>query len=131
MGGDRRIEQALDVIFLGDVARNTEDVAAELGGELLGCLGTPALMCIRDDDDGPLCEAALGCRHADPGASRRSHYDHLASQQVSSLRRSGDGCRFEVVAEAHGAPVRVGLGSAGSPRTRSPMMLRWISFEPP
>ena len=94
---------------------------------------------VRDDDRCPLFDTATRRGRADARAGRRRDDHHLALEQPVSPRGGGHRRRRETVTERHGWPTFTRddeaeastLGSGGRPRTRSPMMLRWIWLEPP
>ena len=76
-------------------------------------------MVVGDDDVGALGQRAPRGRRTDAGAGGGRHHDHLAGQKsvaVNLFRCNGERHPFT---------------SRGRPSTRSAMMLRWISFEPP
>ena len=97
--------------------------------QLLGGLGQAPLVGVGDHDRRALLEAAPGGGGADAGPGRRGHDDDLAVEQPVAARRRRRWRRVEgrIEACAHATP----FGSGGRPSTRSPMMLRWISFDPP
>ena len=94
-------------------------VDPERRGERLGRLGEATLVFVRDDHASALLQAFAGGGRADAASGG-----------------GGDENRFSVQQSVTGYVFgRSGHGSAllhfGSPRTRSPRTLRWISFEPP
>ena len=95
--------------------------AAHRVAELLGRLAEPALVDVADHDPRALLDAALRGREADAGARGRGDEHRLAREQA--VARAG-------TSGASGG-IRRTFGSGGRPRTRSPMTLRWIWFEPP
>jgi hypothetical protein len=105
-------DERLHVIFLGDVTDYRVHFT-ELGRLLLESPFVP----VADDDARTLFQAALRNRRTDSGTGRRGHHDNFVPQQVPAGRV--------------GRHRDHGLASFGSPSTRSAMMLRWISLEPP
>ena len=89
------------------------------GDALLAGFAEAALMVVGNDDIGPLSQRAARCRRTDTGAGRRRHDHHLAGKKSVSVDLFRNLCQAQP------------FTSRGRPSTRSAMMLRWISLEPP
>src|SRR4051794_34045453 len=83
-----------------------------------------AFVRVADDDRRTPRDATLRGCEADAGTGRRGHEHPLADEQAV---RGWDRWSGRDGVWGHGFT----LGSGGRPRTRSPMMLRWIWLEPP
>ncbi len=116
--GDRRVVETEDIGLVGDVAGNSQGPGpGDLPQPVGGLLEAPG-MGVGDDDGRSLLGAALGGGETDPRPRRRRDDDDLPREQSVGRRW---------VDQVHAGT----LGSGGRPRTRSPMMLCWISLEPP
>ena len=118
--GDRSVEHRVHLPLVGDVAHRRRRAGPHDLLELLGGLAEAPLVLIAQHHDRALLGAALRSREADTRPRRRRDEHGLAVEERVTARRRRRG-RGHVVT----------LGSAGSPRARSPMTLRWIWFEPP
>ncbi len=131
----------VEMAHLGVVGHVAGDGERPFPGELrqrIGCFSEPPFVRVGDHYGRALLDTPLGGREADAGPCRGGHHHDLAGEQTVTrrrlrrlgwLRRFGgpSGHRFAPLASVFGSV----FGSGGSPSTRSPMMFRWISFEPP
>src|SRR5699024_9700264 len=102
-----------------------ELLVGELGGERVAGLVHTPLVEVRDQDVGALEGRAAGGGEADAGTGGGRDDDLLALEQSVPGGLLGNDC------EGGCALGHDGLASRGSPSTRSEMMLRWISLDPP
>ncbi len=87
----------------------------------------------------PALDQPPGGRHGRPGAAagpvggrrRRPLRSSVRSASRATPAESGDQRTGTIASTAENGRSLSTRGSAGSPSTRSPMMLRWISSEPP
>ena len=119
--GDRGGEQRLHVLLDRDVAQDDRRSLTGLLGQLISGLVQAPFVDVADHDPGAFLETLP--RHGEPDARscRRGDDDRLVLQQTVTRDVVGRiGCHQFAT-----------FGSGGRPSARSPMMLRWISFEPP
>ena len=116
---DRRRDQRIDLRGGRDIADHPRHPAQAEVSQFDRGLGEPTFVMIGDDDVGPFEQRPTGSGRSDPGTGGRGHHHHFAGQQSvpGDLMRNLD--------QTHP------LASLGRPSTRSAMMLRWISFDPP
>ncbi len=118
------IQKRLDVLLDGHVAhRPANAVGSEFGAQRgRGRLQPSGMRVAHDDERGALLQEPANRRRAD-ARSRGSGDDHTPPGH-ESMRR-------DVVGRCLLGSVLHGRGSFGRPSTRSAMMLRWISSDPP
>ena len=125
-GADGRLEQSLHLGLVRHVARHRGWPGAHDRLELLGRLVQAPLVAVAEDHEGALLGAPprRGQPDARPGCGGHQHRPTL--EQLVTL---GIGRHPRQPGRAHQRSST--RGSGGNPSTRSPMMLRWIWFEPP
>ena len=101
------------------VAQHALDPAQPQRGQFVGRLPQPSFVVVGDHHVGTLGQGAPRGRRTDAGARGGGHHHHLAFQ------KSVSGNLFRRFGQTHP------LTSLGKPSTRSAMMLRWISLDPP
>ena len=120
--GDQRVDIGGGLHVAGD---RLELLLGELRGERVAGLVHAPLVEVGDQDVGALERGSTGRGEADAGAGGGRHDDLLALEQPVARGLLGDRCEGGLVLGHDG------LASRGSPSTRSEMMLRWISLDPP
>ncbi len=118
------VVEVLDLGLVGHVAEDGQWPGPRQLAEGVGRLAQAPLVGVGDDDGGSLLDAAPGRGEPDAGPGRGGDDHDLALEQAVA------GWRCRAVRRHVGHRIDP-LGSRGSPSTRSPMMLRWIWFEPP
>ena len=119
-------EQILNLVFLGNVAKKGVGLFTAYGFESVCGFSQAPLVDVADDDFGSLFSASFGNGEADTGSGRGGDQDGFTGEEVFAFRVAGDGFRQVLLPQVLGC----GLGSRGSPSARSPMILRWIWFDP-
>ena len=119
--GDRGREQRLHVFLHRHIAQDDRRAFADHLRQPVGRLVQPSLVDVADHDPRAFFETLARHREPDPRSGRGGDDYGLVLQQTVARDVVGRiGCHQFAT-----------FGSGGRPSARSPMMLRWISFEPP